>query len=199
MPIGGNNKLSRRRHSRSQTAPCLPVSELKPNKPVLLLRQESDGRKKLLKSPRNKSVEGRPGLLQMNFKQLNDGDRVKRIKVQAEKAIRVSVTNFCGSPLQYYIIDFCKFTVIIFCCCRQRKFSKLREAIKQFVKLSGVEGGLRTAIIVITRQIQHHQRSRRLSVLAVMMMMMMMSMTVVMTVTAVTVRVKMRKRTMRNT
>ncbi|XP_003383995.2 PREDICTED: tubulin monoglycylase TTLL3-like [Amphimedon queenslandica] len=82
-----SHKLSRRRH-RSQTAPCLPVSELKPNKPVLLLRQESDRGKKLLKSPKNKSVEESPGLLQKNFKQLNEGDRVKRIKVQAEKAIR---------------------------------------------------------------------------------------------------------------
>ena len=83
--------------------------------------------------------------------------------------------------------------------CRQKKYSKLREAIKQFVKLSGVEDGLRTVIIVITRQILHHQRSRRLSVQAAMMMMMMMFMTVVMIVIAVTVRVKMRKRMMRNT
>ena len=75
------------------------MSELKPNKPVLLLRQESDGGKKLLKFPSYKSGEESQGLLQMNFKLLNDGDRVKRVKVQAEKVIRVSVTNFYRSIL----------------------------------------------------------------------------------------------------
>lgn len=85
----GNSKLLRRRHSRSQTAPCLPVSGLEPGKPALLLRQESDKVKKLFKSPSYRPPEEIQGLLQMDFSRLKESDRVKRVKVQAEKITRV--------------------------------------------------------------------------------------------------------------
>lgn len=96
-------KQSLRKHGRSQTAPALPVSS--PSKP--LLHKESVG--SLLKinsrslskcSPSSKTtskqtavkstLQNYQGLLKVEFKTLNEADRVRRVKVLAEKATRVS-------------------------------------------------------------------------------------------------------------
>lgn len=88
MKPNGGNKL----HKRSQTAPCLSVLDIKSSKPVALLRQNSNKiQKPLFKySPSHSRNEGVQGLLQLDFKSLSEADRVKRIKIQAEKVMRVS-------------------------------------------------------------------------------------------------------------
>jgi tubulin monoglycylase TTLL3/8 len=97
QPIVKHINSLKKFRKRSQTAPHLSFGS-SPIKPNALLRQNSErlsiatnNEPQPIKKPQNKSsIDHYSGLLQSDFTKLNESERVRRIKVLAEKITRVS-------------------------------------------------------------------------------------------------------------
>lgn len=100
------NMHQRALRRRTQTAPIISLTNVtlatqKSNNKVALERQGSEKSLLLHKATQNKtdikavpSQDHYQGLLQVNFKSLSETDRIRRVKVMAEKVTRVNNISY---------------------------------------------------------------------------------------------------------